>query len=125
VVGDTLFAATPHKIYTLGAKEARVELESRAVVFNAEGAWVATKQGELIALTPDLEIIKRQKLPFAHFMGLIVTDTAVYAAEQQGYVVVAPKDVASYKVFDISLDEGYFYTSDEGFYFDDAYIKVK
>ena len=125
VIGDTLFAATPHKIYTLGKKEARVKLESRAVVFNEEGAWVATKQGELVALSPTLDIIKRQKFPFAHFMGLIVTDEAVYAVEQQGYIIVTPKDISSYKVFDTSLDEGYFYTSDEGFYFDDSYIKVK
>ena len=125
VIDDTLFAATPHKIYTLGKKEARVQLESRAVVFSKEGAWVATKQGELVAFTPTLDIINRQKFPFAHFMGLIVTDEAVYAAEQQGYIIVAPKDISSYKVFDIDLDEGYFYTSNEGFYFDHSYIKVK
>jgi len=125
VIGDTLFAATPNKIYTLGKKEARVELEARAVVFNKEGAWVATKQGELVALSPALDIIKREKFPFAHFLGLIVTDEAVYAAEQQGYIIITPKDISSYKVFNISLDEGYFYTSDEGFYSDNDYIKVK
>lgn len=125
MIGDTLFAATPHKIYTLGKKEARIKLEARAVVFNEEGAWVATKQGEIVALTAGLDIVQRQKFPFAHFMGLIVTDEAVYAAEQQGYIIVMPKDVSSYKVFDVSMEEGYFYTSNEGFYFDDAYIKVK
>lgn len=125
VIADTLYAATPYKLYTLGAKEARVELEARDVVVNDKGIWVATKQGELVALTHDLDIIKKEKFPFAHFMGLIVTDEAVYAAEKEGYVIILPTDLSSSKVYDISLEDGFFFTSDEGFYFDNVYIKVK
>ncbi len=125
VVKDRLYAATPSKIYTLGEKELRVELEARNVVVNDDGVWVATKQGELIALSHELEIIKRHKFPFAHFLGLIVTDEAVYAAEKEEYIIIADRDLSSFKVYDFNLEDGYFYSSEEGFYFDNVYIKVK
>lgn len=125
VINDTLFAATPFKIYTLGVKEARVELEIRDAVFNQEGGWITTKQGEIISLSPELEILKRQKFPFAHFLGLIVTDDALYAVEKEGYMIVSDKELMTPKVYDISLEDGYFYTSEESFYFDNVYIKVK
>ena len=125
VVNDTLYAATPVKIYSLGEKEKRVELEVRNMSVNEKGAWVTTKQGELIALDHKLEIIKRQKFPFAHFLGLIVTDEAVYAAERAEYIIVADRELSSFKVYDFDLEDGFFFSSEEGFYFDNVYIKVK
>lgn len=125
MIDDALYAATPYKIYTLGAKEARVEMEARNVHVNQNGVWVATKQGELISMNSSLEILSRQKFPFAHFLGLVVTDEALYAAEKQGYIIVAPTDLSSNKVYDFSLEKGFFYTSDEGFYFDNVFLKVK
>lgn len=125
VINDTLFAATPYKIYSLGAKESRVELEIRDIVFTNEGGWASTKQGEIVSLSLDLEILQRQKFPFAHFLGLIVSEDSVYAAEKEGYMVVLEKDLSSSKVYDISLEDGYFYTADDSFYFDNVHIKVK
>jgi outer membrane protein assembly factor BamB len=125
IVDDVLYAATPYKIYSLGAKESRVELETRNVVVNTKGVWAATKQGEVIALTHNLEIIKKQKFPFAHFLGMVVTDESVYLAEKEEYIIILPLDVESFKVYDFDLEEGYFFTSDEGFYHGDEYIKVK
>lgn len=125
IVDDVLFAATPYKIYALGTKESRIELESRAVVANKKGVWAATKQGEVISLTHNLEIIKKQKFPFAHFLGMVVTDDFVYVAEKQEYIITLPLDLSSYKVYDFDLEDGYFFTSEEGFYFGDEYIKVK
>lgn len=125
LVNDTLFAATPSKIYTLGEKEVRVELEIRDVVVNGKGVWVTTKQGELIALDHNLEILNRLKFPFAHFLGLIVTDDRIYAAEKEEYIIVAPTNLAYFTIYDIDLESGFFFTSDEGFYFDNVCIKVK
>jgi hypothetical protein len=125
IIDDVLYAATPYKIYSLGAKESRVSLESRAVVVNDKGVWAATKQGEVIALTHNLEVIKKQKFPFAHFLGMVVTDKNVYLAEIQEYIIVLPLDVSSYEVYDFDLEEGYFFTSDEGFYYGDEYMKMK
>jgi len=79
VVDDTLYAATPSKIYTLGEHEKRVELEARNMVVNKKGVWVATKQGEIVSLDHSLNILKRVKFPFAHFLGLVVGEDIVYA----------------------------------------------
>jgi len=125
IVNDTLYAATPIRLYTLGEKEVRVNMEVRNMVVNEKGVWVATKQGELIALNHKLEVLKRQKFPFAHFLGLIVTDEAVYAAEKEEYIIVADTDLSSYKVYDFDLESGFFFSSQEGFYFDNVYIKIK
>ncbi len=125
IVDDVLYAATPYKIYSLGSKEARISVESRSVVVNKNGVWTATKQGEVIALTHSLDVIKKQKFPFAHFLGMVVTDEAVYLAEKEGYIIVLPLDVESFKVYDFDLQEGYFFTSDEGFYYGDEYMKMK
>ena len=125
VVDDVLYAATPFKLYALGAKESRIPLESRNVVVNEKGVWAATKQGEVIALTHNLDIIKKQKFPFAHFLGMIVTDDTVYVAEREEYIIVMPTDLESFKVYDFDLEEGFFFTSEEAFYFGDEYIKVK
>ncbi len=125
MIDDALYAVTPYKIYTLGEKESRIEIEARNVRVDTKGIWVATKQGELVSMTHSLEIISRKKFPFAHFLGLIVTDELLYAAEKNGYIIVTPHDLSSSKVYDFSLEDGFFYTSDEGFYFDNVYLKVK
>lgn len=125
VVNDILYAATTTKLYTLGEKETRVSLESRNVVVNDKGVWVATKQGEVIALDHALNIIKREKFPFAHFLGMVATDETIYVAEKEGYIIALTPDLSSKKVYDISLEEGFFYTSQEGFYFDNVYIRLR
>lgn len=125
VVNDTLYAATPSQIYSLGEKEKRVDLEARNMLVNKKGVWVATKQGEIVALDHSLEIIKREKFPFAHFLGLVATDDFLYVAEKEEYIIVLDHDLKSYKVYDFDLEEGFFYAADDGFYFDNVYIKLK
>lgn len=124
VVDDTLYAATPSKIYTLGEKEKRVELEARNMVVNKEGVWVATKQGEVVALDHSLNILKREKFPFAHFLGLVVGEDIVYVAEKEGYIIALKHNLNFHLVYDFDLEDGFFYTSTEGFYYDDVFIKL-
>ena len=125
VVNDILYAATPSKIYTLGEKEVRVDLEPRHMLVNKKGVWVATKQGEVIALDHSLNIIKRVKFPFAHFLGLISTDDLLYVAEKEEYIIVLDHDLNAFKVYEFDLEEGFFFTADDGFYFDNVYIRLK
>ena len=125
VINDILYAATPTKIYTLGEKELRLDFEIRNMLVNEKGVWIATKQGEIIVLDHALNILKREKFPFAHFLGLIYTDEAIYVAEKESYIIALKPDLSSYKLYNFDLEEGFFYTSDEGFYFDNVYIKLK
>ncbi len=125
VINDILYAATPSKIYSLGNKEERIDLQVRNMVVNDEGIWVTTKQGEIVSLSHSLEILHRQKFPFAHFLGLIVSDDTVYAAEKESYMISCGKDLLECSVYDIDLEDGFFFTSDEGFYFDNVYLQVR
>jgi len=125
VVNDTLYAATPSKVYSLGEKELRVELESRNMLVNQAGVWVATKQGEIVSLDHNLNIKKREKFPFAHFLGIVSTDKSIYVAEKQEYIIVLDHELNTNLVYDFDLEEGFFYTSDDGFYFDNVYIRFQ
>jgi len=124
IVDDTLYAATASKIYNLGENETRVALEARNMVVNKEGVWVATKQGEVIALDHSLNILKRVKFPFAHFLGIVVGEDIVYVAEKEGYIVALKHDLSFHLVYDFDIEEGFFFTSKEGFYYDDVFIKL-
>jgi outer membrane protein assembly factor BamB len=125
IVNDVLYAATPSKMYALGAKERRIEIEVRNMVVNKDGVWAATKQGEIIAYDHELNEIKKEKFAFAHFLGLIVNDDALYAAEKEEYIIVCKKDISECQVYDFDLEDGYFFSSEDGFYYDNVYIRVQ
>ncbi len=125
VVDDTLYAATPSKLYSLGEQEKRVDIQARSVIVNEEGIWAATKQGELVHLSHSLEILKTQKFPFAHFLGLVVSDERIYAAEKEEYIISCDKELEECFVYDFDLESGFFFTSEDGFYFDNVYLQVR
>lgn len=124
IINDVLYAATPSKIYALGEKELRIDLEVRNMVVNEEGIWAASRQGELIAYNHQLGLIKKEKFPFAHFMGMVVGKDGVYVAEKEEYIIACQKDITECKVYDFDLESGFFFTTQEGFYFDNVYIKI-
>ncbi|MEA3372122.1 MAG: hypothetical protein U9Q62_00385 [Campylobacterota bacterium] len=125
VVGNTMVAATSYRILSMADKERRESYELRDIVFNSEGIWISTKQGEVVAMTPSLELKAKQKFAFAHFLGMVVTDDKVYLLEKEGYLIVLDKDLADYEVYEADFDEGYVYVGDKTFYFDDEYITVE
>ncbi|MEJ2469141.1 MAG: hypothetical protein P8Y51_08800, partial [Campylobacterales bacterium] len=55
VIGDTMVAATQQRLFSLSDKERRQKYDLRNVVFDKEGIWIATKEGEVLHLTPSLQ----------------------------------------------------------------------
>jgi hypothetical protein len=125
VIDNTMVAATPHKIFAMAEKQRRLSYDIRDAIFDADGVWVSTKQGELIALTPSLEEKAKLKFPFAHFLGMIATEEKVYLLEKEGYMIVADKDMTNYTVHEVDIEEGFVYVADKIFYFSDEYVTVK
>lgn len=123
VNNNKLLAATTYKLLLIGEDEKRESLEMRDIIFNNEGIYVTTKQGELILLTPELKVKREMKFPFAHFLGMIVSDK-IYLLEKEGYMIVVEKDFSDYKVYKVDIDDGYVYVNSDTFYFDDKYIKI-
>ncbi len=125
VVDSKLIAATGHKILSMAAKEIRVGYEIRNIAYDDKNIFITTKQGEVISLTPDLQVNAKVKFPFAHFLGLIVYKDKVYALEKEGYLIELSKDLLKYDVYEVDIEDGYIFVADKMFYIDDEYISLE
>ncbi len=123
VIDNALVASTAYGVLSLEQKEARQKYDIKDVVFVDGTIYVATKQGEIIALNENLELKTKQKFPFAHFRAISVQDNNIYLLENGGYLIVLPRDLSSYEVFSVSLDkEDKVMVGAKAIYFDNKYI---
>ena len=125
VVDGKIIAATGHKILSMSEKELRVKFDIRDVIYNDSHIFLTTKQGEVVSLTLDLQQNKLVKFPFAHFLGLVATEDKIYALEKEGYIIELSKDLLTYDIYDVSIDEGYIFIADKVFYINDEYISTQ
>ncbi len=126
VIDNHLVASTGTGILALSQQEAREKYEIRNIAYTAEGIWLTTKQGEIIALSPTLQYKAKKKFPFAHFVAISVQNDRVYALEQGGYMIALTKNLLAYDVFDVDMDGDHkIFAGDGRFYFDDRYINIQ
>lgn len=125
VIDNKLIAATGHKILSLSDKEVRVSYDTRNITYDDKNIFITTKQGEIVSLTPSLQVNAKVKFPFAHFLGLIVHKDKLYALEKEGYLIELSKDLLTYDVYEADVQEGYIFVADKIFYIDDEYISVE
>lgn len=126
VIENNLVASTGSGVLALSQKEAREKYEIRNIAYTAEGIWITTKQGEVIALSPTLQFKAKKKFPFAHFMGISVQSDRVYVLEQQGYMIALTKNLLAHDIYDVDMKKGNLvFVGDGRFYFDDRYINIK
>lgn len=126
VVQDKLIAMTGTKLLSFAQKEIRAKYEIRDVIYdNTNVIYITTKQGELISLTPDLQVIAKVKFPFAHFLGLISYKDKIYALEKEGYLIELSKDLLKYDVYEVDVEDGFVYIADKIFFVGDQYISVE
>ncbi len=126
VIDNNLVASTGSAVLALAQKEAREKYEIRNIAYTADGIWLTTKQGEIIALSPTLQFKAKKKFPFAHFVGLSVQSDRVYALEQEGYMIALTKNLLAYDVYDVDMDsDNKIFLGDGRFYFDDRFINIK
>lgn len=125
IVDNKLIAATSYTLLSMAEKEIREDYEIRSVAFDGkESLYIATKQGEILSLTPDLQLKAKLKFPFAHFLGLIYKNDKIYALEKEGYLIELEKDLLSYEVYEIESTEGYALSGEDQFYRDDLAISL-
>jgi len=100
--GDTLVAATPKKLLTLGSEG---EFEYRANIAEVSIArnniYLFTKEGEIIKLDIMLKELAKKKFKFAQFSAATVADGKIYALDKQGSLIVLDSDLAQYKIYDV------------------------
>ncbi len=109
---NTMVAATPKKIITLGdhgKQEYRANISEVAI--NNGNIYVFTKEGEVIKLNTALEPIAKKKFKFAHFSAATSFDGKVYGLDQKGSLIVLSSDLSKSKIYDVGeVDEPAFIT---------------
>jgi hypothetical protein len=120
-----VIAATGNKVLSLSDKEVRAEYDIRAAVDDGRNIFLATKQGEIVSLSSDLQHNAKLKFPFAHFLGMIVNNGKLYALEKAGYIIEMSRDLLEYSVYEADFDDGYVYINDKTFYINDEFISVE
>lgn len=125
IIDNKIIAATSYKILSLSSKEVRVKYEIRSVVNDGNDMFITTKQGEVIALTPDLQVNAKIKFPFAHFLGIIAHENKLYILEKEGYMIVLDKDMHNYSVHEVDFDDGFVFVADKLFYVADEKISIE
>jgi len=125
VINNKIIAATSYKILSLASKEVRVKYEIRSVVNDDKDMFITTKQGEVISLTPDLQVNAKIKFPFAHFLGMISEGDKLYILEKEGYMIVLDKDMYNYSVHEVDLEDGFVFIADKLFYVSDEKISIE
>jgi outer membrane protein assembly factor BamB len=123
--GDTLVAATPKKLLTLGGNG---EFEYRAniaeVAIYGNHIYLFTKEGEIIKFNVLLDTLAMKKFKFAQFSAATVLKGKVYALDKQGSLIVLNSDLTKYKIYDIGEVESPVFISGNKLYKDGAIIHL-
>jgi len=125
VLDNKVIAATPYKILSMSQKDLRAKYEIRNVAYDEKYLYITTKQGEVIALTPDLQVDSKVKFPFAHFLGMISLDDKLYILEQEGYMIVVDKKSFDFSVHEVDMSDGFIFVGENLFYVNDEKILLK
>ena len=125
IADNKIVSATSYKLLSMAQKELRQKYEIRNILIDNKIIYITTKEGEIIALTPNLQVDKRIKLPFAHFLGMISHKDKLYILEKEGYMIVVDKKTFAYSVHEVSLDDGFVFVGKNVFYVDDEKIAVE
>jgi hypothetical protein len=100
--GNTMVAATPKKLITIGSEgqdELRANISDVAI---SNGAiYLFTKEGEIIKLDKALNEKAKKKFKFVHFSASTAVGGRVYGLDQQGSLIVLNSNLTKYKIYDI------------------------
>jgi len=125
LANNKILAASAYKLLSMSQKELRHKYEIRNILFDGKLIYITTKQGEIIALTPDLQVDSKIKLPFAHFLGMIDYKGKLYILEKEGYMIVVDKKTFNYTVHEVDMNDGFVFVGKDVFYVDDEKISLE
>ncbi len=125
IFDDKIIAASDSKILALSQKELRAKYEIRNIVHDEKALYITTKQGEIISLTPSLQVNSKVKFPFAHFLGMISDGDNLYVLEKEGYMIVVNKKTFDYTIHEVDLDDGLVFVGKKAFFVDNEKISIQ
>jgi len=103
LIENKIIAATSYELLAMAKKELRAKYEIRNILFDEDRIYISTKQGEVLALTSNLEVISKVKFPFAHFYGMVSQNGKLYILEKEGYMLVVDQTTFDYTVHEFTL----------------------
>jgi len=125
IIDNKILAASSYKVLAMAQKELRQKYEIRNILFDGSLIYITTKEGEVVALTPTLQVDSKIKLPFAHFLGMIDHKGKLYILEKEGYMIVVDKQTFAYTVHEVDMDDGFVFVGKDVFYVDDRKISLE
>ena len=125
ITDNKIVSASSYKLLAMAQRELRQKYEIRNILLQEKRIYLTTKQGEVVALTTDLQVEKSLKFPFAHFLGMIASKGKLYILEKEGYMIVVDQKTFDYTVHEVSIDDGFVFVAKDAFYVDDTKIAVE
>jgi len=101
-MGNTMVAATPKRLITLGSdgqNEYRANI-SEVAISNGT-VYLFTKEGEVVKLDSALSPLAQKKFKYAHFSAATAFSGRVFALDQQGSLIVLSSDLSKSKIYDL------------------------
>jgi hypothetical protein len=99
---NTMIAATPTKIITLGTNgKQEFNANISEVAVDANRIYIFTKEGKITALNKSLKNVAQAKYRYAHYAVAVAQNGRVYALDQQGSLIVTNKGLDKQKIYDL------------------------
>ncbi len=101
-MGNTMVAATPKRLITLGTGGKQEYKANISEVAIDDGTiYLFTKEGQIIKLNGQLEAVATAKFKFAHYAAGTAFGGRVFGLDQQGSLIVLNSDLTKSKIYDL------------------------
>ncbi|RAX58940.1 hypothetical protein CCZ01_01750 [Helicobacter monodelphidis] len=122
---NRLIAATKSRMITVSPEFVNTyDVNLRQILVLSDRIYLFTAEGEVLLSDFDLNIKKRIKFPFAHFLG-VNFGTDIYILEKRGYLIALNPDFVEFRTYKIpgGIDLPVF-GAKKALYFGQSYIKI-
>ena len=122
---ESLIVANPNKIVSISARDViSKDYDIRDLIVKDGYIYIATVDGHIIKLTPNLEEVAKRKYKYAKFHALAY-GSSLYAVESQGFLINISDDFKTDTIYEFSFDnEKRLISVDNKIYFDSDYITL-
>ncbi|AXK48181.1 hypothetical protein CRU87_01250 [Aliarcobacter trophiarum LMG 25534] len=122
---ESLIVANAHKVVAISARDIiSKEYDIRDIIIKNGYIYIATVDGNIIKLTPNLEEVAKRKYKYAKFHALAYGNS-LYAVESQGFLINISDDFRNDTVYEFSFDnEKRLIAIDNKVYFNSDYITL-
>ncbi len=122
---ESLIVANPNKIVSISARDViSKDYDIRDLIVKDGYIYIATVDGHIIKLTPNLEEVAKRKYKYAKFHALAY-GSSLYAVESQGFLINISDDFKTDTIYEFSFDnEKRLIAVDNKIYFDSDYITL-